>query len=272
MPATLAIPAERPVPSARRRQSGLAGRLNAEWDHLCADPATAAAVRAWAGAHPVLTGCTDLQAVERQVARASRELADGVLLALLRLGHRGDELARRTVLQLMLGKAIRIAASHTGRDAPATLEDAAITALWTVIASYPVDRRTSKVAANIAMDTLRLTVADHAHQHHETPTTPDDLHRVDVPHQTMPPDLELIELLVWAVDTKTVTAQDASLVMDVYVPGPGCDGGADAAQRHGLSWAAARQRCSRAVRKIAVAVRADTPAPLARPIVNDHVH
>lgn len=261
MTATLAVPSAPPAPTPRRRETGLAGRLNAEWAHLCADPTTGAAMRAWAGAHPALAGCADLPALERRVARAGRAQADDILLALLRLGRRGDELASRTVLQLMLGKAIRIASSHAGRDVPAALEEAAITALWTVIATYPVDRRTSKVAANIAMETLHLTVADHAHQRHETPTTPDDLHRVDAPHRDVPPDLELVELLAWAVDTGTVTAQDATLVLDVYAPGPGCRGGSAAAQLHGLSWAAARQRCSRAVRKIAAAVRADSPPP-----------
>src|SRR5690606_10215306 len=63
-----------------------------------------------------------------------------------------------------------------------------------------------------------------------------------------------------AVDHGAVTPADATLIVDVYAPAAGEPGGAEAATRHGLTWPAARQRCSRAVRRIAAAVRADVPA------------
>ncbi|SDU76261.1 hypothetical protein [Jiangella alkaliphila] len=243
---------------ARRRDDSLIGQLNAEWIRLCADPASEAVVAGWR-----LAEVRSLAEVERAV----RTDADGVLLALLRLGHDGDSLALRSVFQLMLGKAVRIAATHAGRDSRACLEQAAVTALWTVVAGYPVERRPVKVAANIAMDTLRLTVTELAHQRHETPSSPEQLHAAtsdgepsepsDSAGAGDPPDLELFELLAWAVGNGTVSREDAALLVDIYAPAPGHEGGRAAADRRGISWAAARQRASRATRRIAEAVRAD---------------
>lgn len=233
---------------ARRSDDSLVGQLNAEWARLCADPSAARAVARWR--LPSVAAPADLEL-------AVRRDADGVLLALLRRGQSGDALALRSVFQLMLGKAVRIAATHAGRDSRTALEQAAVTALWTVVASYPVDRRPVKVAANIAMDTLRLTVDELAHQRHETPAGHDHLH--PAASTGSPPDLELFELLAWAVGNGTITHEDATLLVDIYAPPAGTQGGKAAAERHGLTWAAARQRASRATRRIADAVRADVP-------------
>jgi hypothetical protein len=248
------------ITGARRQTgTGVAGRLNDEWDLLCADGRPAAIAR-WAALHPPLAGCRELGDVEAAVA-TDRQGADAVLLALLRLAHDGEPLAGRTVLQLMLGKAIRIAGGHAGRDSRESLEHAAVAALWTVIATYPTERRPTKVAANIAMDTLGAVSRELAHRRSETPTEPDTLATVLGSDPAGPigadADVDLTELLAWAADTGAITAADAALLLDIYAPGPGLDGGAAAAERAGISWAAARQRASRAVRKIALAVRAD---------------
>ena len=233
---------------ARRSDDSLVGQLNAEWARFCADPSSARAVARWR--LPSVAAPADLEL-------AVRRDADGVLLALLRRGQAGDALALRSVFQLMLGKAVRIAATHAGRDSRPALEQAAVTALWTVVARYPTDRRPTKIAANIAMDTLRLTVDELAHQRHETPAGHEHLHPAASPGS--PPDLELFELLAWAVGNGTVTHDEATLLVDIYAPPAGTQGGKAAAERRGLTWAAARQRASRATRRIADAVRADVP-------------
>ncbi|TDD70972.1 hypothetical protein E1262_07535 [Jiangella aurantiaca] len=268
------------ITGARRQTgTGVAGRLNDEWDRLRAD-GRAGAVARWAAAEPALAGCRDLADVEATVtAAASRPAgasrggaagaasrgADAVLLALLRLARDGDALAGRTVLQLMLGKAIRIAAGHAGRDSRESIEQAAVAALWTVIATYPTERRPTKVAANIAMDTLGVISRELAYCRTETPAEPDTLAAVvgtDPADLTVAAggDVDLTELLAWAVDAGAVSAGDAALLLDIYAPAPGLDGGAAAAERAGISWAAARQRASRAVRRITLAIRADALA------------
>ncbi|SDU50810.1 hypothetical protein [Jiangella alkaliphila] len=244
------------ITGARRQTgTGVAGRLNDEWDRLSAD-GRADAVGRWAAAEPALTGCQDLGDVEAAVA-AGRQRADAVLIALLRLAHDGDALAGRTVLQLMLGKAIRIAAGHAGRDSRESLEHTAVAALWTVIATYPAERRPTKVAANIAMDTLGMVSRELAHRRTETPAEPGTLAAVLVSDPEPDADIDLSELLAWAAESGTITAADAELLLDIYAPAPGLEGGAAAAERAGISWAAARQRASRAVRRITLAIRAD---------------
>ncbi|SEF17228.1 hypothetical protein [Jiangella alba] len=243
------------ITGARRQTgTGVAGRLNDEWDRLRAGGQPDAVAR-WAAAEPALSGCRRLADVEAAVAAAGG--ADAVLIALLRLAHAGDPLAGRTVLQLMLGKAIRIAAGHAGRDSREALEHAAVAALWTVIATYPTTRRPARVAANLAMDTLGVVSRELAHRRTETPAEPDVLAAVAGIGAGDTADTGLTELLAWAVDAKAVSVADARLLLDIYAPAPGVEGGAAAAERAGISWAAARQRASRAARRIAVAVRAD---------------
>lgn len=245
----------------RRTGSGVAGRLNDEWALLRTDAGTAAAVARWAAENPPLAGCGCLEDVELAVQTAGRRDADAILLALLRLAQGGDALAGRTVLQLMLGKAIRIASGHTGRDSRDNLEHAAVAALWATIATYPTDRRTTKVAANLAMDTLGAVSRELAHARTETPAEPgsvaDALGEAAARGDDGTGDLELLELMAWAVDAGTISAADATLVLDIYAPAPGQEGGRAAAERHGISWPAARQRASRAIRKLARGIRSD---------------
>lgn len=264
MPITVASAPDATCTGARRRSdASLVGRLNAEWSRLCADPGTPSAVADWARRHPELAGCLALEDVELAVAAAGAERADRILLTLLRLAQAGDSLAGRTVLQLMLGKAVRIATTRAGRDTKPALEHTAVAALWTTIATYPIERRPAKVAANLAMETLRAVTGELTHQLSETPTSPDVL-AADLmpltPSERTTADHELLDLLTWAVDEGTISAADATLILDIYSPAPGTEGGAAAAERHGLSWPAARQRASRALRKIARRLRADVPA------------
>lgn len=84
---------------------------------------------------PTLAGYTSLADVEAGTAAADRTAADAIPLALLELAYDGDQLAGRTVLQLMLGKAVRIAASYTGRADRDLLEQLAVSALSSSTAS-----------------------------------------------------------------------------------------------------------------------------------------
>ena len=246
----------------KRLDRTIIGQLNVEWARLRNDPATVRTVTGWASRKPALAGAAGLVDIETRTT-TSRQAADSVLLALLELAHDGDQLAGRTVLQLMLGKAVRIAASRTGRTDRDTLEQLAVTALWDVIAAYPIDRRRQKVAANLAMDTLHQVVAELRHDRHETPTDSDVLGRVVEDRGALgdgPADAELVEVVMWGVESGVIGREDAVLLVRVYCTGADNPGGAAVAAEFGLSWAAARQRCSRAVRKLAAAVHADTSA------------
>ncbi|HMQ37014.1 MAG TPA: hypothetical protein PKE46_03195 [Micropruina sp.] len=99
----------------------------------------------------------------RSQARTLGELVAGIpddpdarLGGLLRHHAAGDELAGRVVLQAMLGKLVRLAALDARHGVGEY-----VTECWLLLVDYPLDRRPSRIAANLAMDTRRaVRVAD----------------------------------------------------------------------------------------------------------------
>lgn len=117
--------------------------LNTEWDHLAEAPTP----RDW---HVAVAGAATLGAVLGRV----REAPDAVLLALLSLVRLGDRLAGRVVVQAMVPKLVRMAVL----DEEAAFDDY-LAALWVRVATYPVERRPHRVAANLALDALKAVKA-----------------------------------------------------------------------------------------------------------------
>lgn len=75
---------------------------------------------------------------------------DAVLGALIAICLRGDSLAGRVVVQAMLPKMILMARRDAEHDLGAYLA-----ALWERVQTYPLARRPQRVAANLALDTLK---------------------------------------------------------------------------------------------------------------------
>lgn len=262
------------VPPGRPRRTSpdnLVGRLNLEWARLSVAPGSMASVAAWGSVSPALTGVGSLEGVLARVWQADVTARDEVLLALLELSRDGDQLAGRTVLQAMLGKAVRVAACVADRpDVRGDQEEAlacAVSSLWLVIATYPIARRRSRVAANLALDTVALVQRGHtgsSHFRRSYPETPfgdlrtvghsvrQDLQPAD---RNGPPDAELFRLLAWAVRNAVLTLDEARLLIRVYtVDEQGRPGDARAvAQQEGLTWLALRQRCHRLARRVGIA-------------------
>ena len=277
-----------PAPESTHHTTGLVGRLNAEWSALLDAPASRAAVEAWRRREPRLAGLADLAAVEAAIrtgtgrapagragtgrgpairtgaapARAARGRADTtragadeLLLALLRQAARPGapwaELAGRTVLQLMLPKAVAIARSQRGRVSdPDERISAVIACLYETIRGYPVDRRPRSVAGNLGLDTLHLFQHRTGIGPTELPTDPADpvldppapgsdqvagllgclqraldLQLIDPTDEVVagadptahPAGRErLLELLVWAVEQQVLGSADAALLAHAY--------------------------------------------------------
>ena len=85
-----------------------------DWAHLCRGSGPTVTLAAWRQAEPTLAGL-GLDDVMRRARASSVDLAasDATVAALLRLG---DELARRTVLQAVLPRLIRVARHHAQRS------------------------------------------------------------------------------------------------------------------------------------------------------------
>ena len=122
--------------------------LNAEWAQLAERQVELA--REWAARYPVLAGCRNLPDVLAEI----RPDPDAVFAVLLTEAAAGQAIAARTVLQAMLGKVVRLAQAH-----PDVGVDEFVSALWCRIRTYPLSRRPTRIAANLALDTRKDALA-----------------------------------------------------------------------------------------------------------------
>ena len=207
------------------------------------DRGAAAACRRWSRRGGALAGCDQPAEVLARVAGAP----DEVLLALLEEAGAGDRVAARVVLQALLPKMVRMASV----DAAVEVDDY-VTALWCEIVAYPVGRRRSSVAANLALDTLkavrreRRPVLDVAMPPHLVVLAAERRPgHAGAPPTVAGPSAE--EVLRLAREHRLVDPRTTELLWSVYAEGLS---GEAAGRRHGLSAAAVRSRCSRAVRHL----------------------
>lgn len=259
-------------PTAGNPWTGIYAELCLEWRRVCDLPSTAHQLIKWQHTEPALRGLEGLPNLLDDVDYGDAGRKDELLLALLRLAQSGQQMAARTVLQAMLPKLSRIARTTVG-SIDRTIESrrqAGIVEFWDVLTNYPVDRRTHKVAANLALDTLHnLTQATRAGGE-EVPIDPEiAAYLADVRDPLMKRDdptadqaeaavlgSDLDQVLAWALDVQAITGPDAALLLRVYTHGTARSGGAAAAaEEMGLTTEAVRQRCSRARRALTDAVQ-----------------
>lgn len=231
------------------RRAEVLRRMDREWEALQTDAVAAAACVRWAGLRGALAGCARPDEVLERVARAP----DEVLLALLEEAAGGDRVAARVVLQALLPKAVLMASVD-----PAAEVDDYVTALWCEIAAYPVRRRHTSVAANLALDTLkavrreRRPVLDVAMPPHLVVLAAERRagHGPAAAARSSPGSAETSaeEVLRLAREHRLVDPRTSDLLRSVYAEGLS---GEAAGRRHGLSAVAVRSRCSRAVRHLA---------------------
>ena len=127
-------------------------RLQHEWDQLARTPRAVAIATAW---HLPLERIDSLDDVLAHLGFGQRHRADHDDEAMQRLVElaRGDELAARVVLQRLLPGVASIARrrSRSLAERQILLDDLVATA-WTVIRTFPVDRRRHYVTVNLLRD------------------------------------------------------------------------------------------------------------------------
>ena len=218
--------------------------LESEWQRLGASRSAAHRlrdVRALAG------DARTLADVECYVRTAEPVVADGVLLALVTRAVDDDPLAARVLLQLLLPGTRNLArrwwalGDHDERAA------AAVSAVYSRIRSYPVERRPGRVAANILMDAareLRRAVPRVV----TTPTADPSVHIVQHDDPSTHAGVELAEVLCDAVQAGVLDRRDAELIARSRIAGHRV---ADIARHHRLGTRALWDRRQRAESKLA---------------------
>lgn len=254
-----------------RISSPLYRQLIQEWISLNATNTSSATIRRWGRLEADLAGYDRPYAIVDAVDSASPVTQDRMLLSLIRLTQSGHQLAGRIALQLMLPKLGKMALRIAGTDSDnAWSEDRrhiVVAEFWDVLATYPVDRRPSKVAANLALDTLYRATAGSRTQASDIPVDPtgtvlrilDEQAREDVESHVirdacLSSETDLPGLLNWAVANGTITQADSELMITVYLRTP---------SRAGRFPDAVRQRCSRARRQLTAAVSLELAGQLA---------
>lgn len=275
--------------------SPLYRQLTQEWAGLHTMPSTGATVRRWGRKERALAGFGWPGEIVDAIDAAGHDRTNELLLALIRLFQRGHQLAGRVVLQALLPKLAKTA-GHAGgmctSGSDTWAEDRrhiTLAEFWDVLADYPVERRTSAVASNLALDTLhRVTGARKPAP--DLPVDPHDFRDQEVrggsrrawlaglattdpdPAAALTPDSDLLEVIAWGMGNATISRDEAQLLVTAYLPA--CTRGfgfANAAEELGLSQAAVRQRCSRSSRKLTEAVRTELRTTAALQLVDQAV-
>jgi hypothetical protein len=260
----------------RNTASSAARALATEWPLV--NTAHRSDVQAWALTDPALAGFTSGGAILDAIDDASNARQDQLLLALLRLSQTGERFATRTLLQAMMPKLSQLAhyADTDGDIKGSDRSSITVSAFLTVVHTYPVQRRPRSVAGNLALDTLHhiaanrrtptttptrvlnwdpwqleyAAAAEGIGSLNQTPLTTDTTADAD-------PGDEVRQLLTWALEHEVITTDEAALLRRSFLTDPTDTtprGHSAAAEELGLSPAAVRQRCSRAIRRIRTAV------------------
>ena len=144
-------------PTSRRR---VAARLNAEWEHLVTHRRTKVVPAAWRRGQDLAPYATlaELLAATGRGGGLDDEAADRLLAAVVACAAT-DELAARLVLQRVTGGLVLTAIRRSARGAWDLQElfDDLVGHAWTVIRTYPLGRRPTKIAVNILRDAEYLS-------------------------------------------------------------------------------------------------------------------
>ena len=263
--------------------SGLYRQLTQEWADLHAMSSTQSTVRRWGRREAALGGLSRPGDIVDAIDAGSNDRKNEILLALLRLFQDGQQLAGRTVLQALLPKLVKTSAHAIGctSSIDTWAEDRrhiTLAEFWDVMSSYPVERRTTSVACNLALDTLHR-ISGVRRPTEAVPVDPQDLRdsgSLADHHQTwtsqpastgphpheLTTDADLLQVIVWGLEQAVITRDEAQLLATSYLPDTAHGFGfAAAAHQRGLTQAAVRQRCSRAARKLTEAVRTELTLP-----------
>jgi len=191
-------------------------QLDREWDHFHRDRAVVDALRPACA----LAGVASPAGLVDAVRSATSEETDVVLLHLATDSVAGSKIAARTLLQLLLPGACRLAARWWALGDAEERAACAVAAVYERIRRYPVDRRPRSVAANILMDAGQdlWRAAKRATQYAS--------HTVVVDPQVLPatrrepeptPAEELTWLVVEAVEAGVIEVEEAQLILATRV-------------------------------------------------------
>jgi DNA-directed RNA polymerase specialized sigma24 family protein len=225
--------------------------LLSDWRQELNSPLLRARFRVWRDAEPALASFADAAAVVRFLRRpAPRERKDAVLCALLAWA-RQEPVGARVVLEAirpgLLNLAVRL--TRNARD-PEASASTVFASVWEGIRGYPLESRRRRVAANLLLDTLKLTLRELGR---ESAWRAAWLDFAEVPPliaadvETLLDNGDVDALLDGAVRAGAVTREEAEMILSNRIDGVLL---ADLARSSEVSYSAIRVRSHRAERRL----------------------
>lgn len=243
-------------------------RLNCEFAALNDTPSARSWVRNVVSETGTFPGCDRPADIVSWIqSTATYDQIDVALIALLRRAQAGEDIAGRIIIQAVRGSLINTAVrAHASigrgrRPFPEFLHHA-IAAAWTVVATYPIQRRPAAVIKNLTLDTLNLALkfASDDVTSREIPHSPESMTSLvpdaDENASAQRADDEVVEMLCFAVREGHLTQQEATLLARLGFAEDRAQEARLIAEEYGLSYAAIRQRHSRLTRRLTAALAA----------------
>lgn len=208
-------------PDTNRGVAGdLVGRLEEEWPALAAGPLTDG-LRLWSRRQPALAiFATPQQLLSRLRSLRGQPRAEDAILAALLVEARSDPRAARLVLHALLPGlktlARRLLFEASERD---ELWSALLAHCWERIRRYPLERRPTRIAANLLLDTLKRTTFELKRNRRDRDllTTADE-HGAQ-PALPVAAAANVEQLLARAVAAAAIRADEAQLILHTRIDG-----------------------------------------------------
>jgi hypothetical protein len=227
--------------------------LEKEWALVEASPSSTRQLRRWQTEDAELAPFATLAELRAAIEDRSTtpEARDRILLAVVRRAAT-DDLAARTLLQLLLPGCKAMVGRFGWTDDMEEVAAAVVAATYDRIRTYPVERRPGRIAANVLLDVkqrlfwrspARVPTVCLDEVSHSMPAAEPDPHAA----------AELLDLLHWAVDAGHVSAADAQLIAATRVAGQTVD---NLCSRDGEKPQTVRRRRQRAEQRLALAAAA----------------
>jgi hypothetical protein len=202
--------------SEKSHERDLIERLEAEWPALASGP-LGARLRLWSDQEAALAGFATPQHLLRHLLNlgGSPRLKDETLAALLRQAQ-SDPLAARVVLQALLpglkSLARRILFEAGERD---EVWSALLAHCWERIRRYPLERRPTRIAANILLDALKKTTYELKRERRDRDEVSNEASTAQLAH--LPVDRDVERLLRRAVEAAAISADEAELILHTRI-------------------------------------------------------
>lgn len=241
--------------------------LRHHWATEADAPSAGASLKAWTSRHKCLSDCRNLDDV---VDAARDHRPDETYLALTREHQNGDQLATLAVLRALYNWTRATARRCQHRFD--TLEDAEAATVIAIIEAATALPRDRQVRIVSYLTTRALNAVAGRSQRYGAPRQNEDVnHDVLINHldersqddDRTDPHLEVLELLAWARDHEVLSSAETSLLARCYTPSTGdrYETREAIAAELNITRGTLDQRCSRAVRKLRLAVVDRTISP-----------